>query len=384
MKIVQLITRLIVGGAQRIALETAASLRLRGLESEIWCGPQTGPEGSLFEEAAERSVPVRVIPHLVKQVDPLRDLAALRHLSRELLRARIDLLHTHSSKAGILGRRAGRSAGVPRIVHTVHGWGFSPRTPRPARSVFVAAERAAASWADRLITVSEAVRDEGLKLGIGREDLYRVIPPGIDTTPFQDLESIRRRGIELRADMGIPVDAFLAGSVGRLSPQKNPGMILDAARALPEVHWLWIGDGPLRTAIERGIARENLSSRVHLAGLRADPASFLGALDLFVLPSLWEGSPLTLLEASAAGVPIAASDVGGVAEIVPPSPAGRLFVAGDVPGFIEAVGASRASPAVARQAALLHRPSVMEERSSERMLDRLLALYEETIGRVIP
>ncbi len=375
MKVVQLITRMIVGGAQRIALETAVSLRSRGVDAEIWCGPQAGAEGNLAVEAASSGVPVRTIRHLVKEIDPLRDRAALATLTREMRGAGIDMLHTHSSKAGILGRRAGRAAGIPRIVHTVHGWGFSSRTPWPARTVFIAAERAAAGWADSLIAVSRAVRDEGLRHGIGRPDLYRVILPGIDLAPFADSETMRRSGAALRARVGIPADAFVAGSVGRLSPQKNPQMILDAARRLPEIHWLWIGDGPLREGMEKRIDREGLSARVHLLGLRADPAACLGALDLFVLPSLWEGTPLTILEAAAAGLPIAAADVGGVSEILPPLPAGRRFDPGDLNGFVESVRAVRSNPFPAKAAALEHRPRVAREHSLDRMLGELHTLY---------
>ncbi len=159
-----------------------------------------------------------------------------------------------------------------------------------------------------------------------------MIRPGIDVAPFADRDALIRSGADLRERLGIPSGAFVAGSMGRLSPQKNPGMIVDAALALPDVHWLMIGDGPLREELEARIRREGLEGRVHLAGLRTDAAACLGALDLFVLPSLWEGAPLTILEASAAGIPIAAADVGGVSEILPPSPAGRMFRAGRCDG----------------------------------------------------
>jgi glycosyltransferase involved in cell wall biosynthesis len=380
MKIIQLITRLIVGGAQRIALETAAGLRARSIDAEIWCGRQTGPEGSLADEAAARRIPVRTVPDLVKEIDPLRDLAALRWLTRELRGQRPDLIHTHSSKAGVLGRRAARRAGVPSIVHTVHGWGFSDETPRPARWCFIAAERAASRWVDQLIAVSAQVRDTGLRHRIGRPDLYSVIRPGVDPAPFADLEALRRRGTALREALGIGRDDLVAGTVGRLSPQKNPQMILDAATALPDMHWLLVGDGPLRGGLEERARREGLADRVHFAGLQTDTSAYYGLLDLFVLVSLWEGLPLTLIEAAMSGVPIVASRVGGVEELLPPSPAGCAFAPGDGEAFVQAVREWREGMGVSRDASLAHRSSALGECSREAMLGEIFSLYERLRG----
>jgi glycosyltransferase involved in cell wall biosynthesis len=374
-KIIQLITRMIHGGAQRLALETAAALRARSVDAEIWCGTQTGPEGNLADEARSRGVPVRAVPGLVKQIDPIRDLSALRWLTRELTAQRPDLLHTHSSKAGVLGRRAARAAGVPRILHTVHGWGFSDRTPPLARWCFVAAERSASHWTDRLIAVSSQVRRSGLQHRIGTPDLYEVIHPGVDPEPFADLDRLRRAGRGLRESLGIGHGDLLAGTVGRLSAQKNPGMILDAAASLPEIHWLIVGDGPLREGIEARIRRESLGRRVHLTGLRTDVAPYYGALDLFVLVSLWEGLPLTLIEAAMGGVPVVATAVGGVEEILPPPPAGSLVPAGNREALVRAIEDWQGKITASRAAAAANRASVLRDYSRSRMLERIFRLY---------
>lgn len=363
MKIVQLITRLIVGGAQRIAIETAVELRRRGHDAEIWCGLQAGPEGSLADEAASRGVPIVRVPPLVKEISPTRDLAALRWLRRRLGVERPAVLHTHSSKAGIVGRHAARVAGIHHVIHTVHGWGWSERTPAPARAAFIAAERAAARWADRLIAVSESIRDEGLRRGIGRPDQYAIVRPGVDTAGYTDLEGLRARGDEVRAQLGIPGDAIIAGTVGRLSPQKNPLAIVEAAGAVPGLHWLLVGDGPLRGVIEERARALGVADRIHLAGLRADIPSCLGAMNLFVLASLWEGLPLTILEARAAGLPIVACDAGGTREAVPSPPAGRIFRAGDEAAF---------------RAALVHLLHELPEATDRARRDRDLASLDRS------
>lgn len=375
MKTVQIITRLIVGGAQRIAIETAVASMERGHASEIWCGPQTGPEGSLAEEARARGIEIVIIPGLVKEVSPLKDGLALRQIAARLRRDRPDVVHTHSSKAGIVGRRAARSAGIARVLHTVHGWGFSERTPLPARIAFVHAERMAAGWADRLIAVSDAVREEGLRNGIGRPESYEVIRPGISVEAFADPVALRARGMALRDALGIPRDAIVAGTVTRLSPQKNPLMMLEAARKLPAITWLIAGDGPMRPEMERVIQRHGLSGRVHAIGRRTDVPEVLAALDLFVLTSLWEGLPLAILEAKAAGLPIVAALTGGVAEALPPVPAGWGYVAAETGAFIRALEDWSSRIDAAREAAMGARARACEEHSMSRMLDRILALY---------
>ncbi|MFB3906897.1 MAG: glycosyltransferase [Candidatus Eisenbacteria bacterium] len=394
MRAAQIITRRIVGGAQRIALETAAALRARGDECEIWCGPQTGPEGDLGGEARERGVPLRIVPDLVREVDPARDLRARSWLLREMRDGGFDVVHTHSSKAGILGRRAAHearkrpAAGVPApraILHTVHGWGWSDRTAPAARVLFAALERAAFGWADRVVAVSERVREEGLRQGIGREepDRYRVILPGIDTAPFRALldaeaaASVRARS---REALDIPADAVVAGTVGRLSSQKNPEAILALAARFPDLHLLLIGDGPLRANLERTIAQRGWSARVRMPGIRTDVAACLAALDLFVLPSLWEGLPLTILEARCAGLPVIASGVGGVSEAMPEPAAGWIVPPGDAGALERAVADWFGRRREAREAALAGRFDVLQKGSRSRMLEEILSLYDSLLG----
>jgi glycosyltransferase involved in cell wall biosynthesis len=152
-------------------------------------------------------------------------------------------------------------------------------------------------------------------------------------------------------------------------------MILDAAAALPSIHWLLVGDGPLRGELEARVRRDGLGERVHFAGLQADAAQYYGAIDLFVLTSLWEGLPLTLIEAAMGGVPVIAARVGGVAELLPPSPAGYSFPAGDGEAFMQALRDWQEAIPASKRAAIANRPGVLEGFSIDRMLEETLRLY---------
>ena len=324
MRVVTIITRLIRGGAQRLALETAARLGSLGYAAPLWCGPETGPEGSLHAEAAARGVPVRIFPELRRDVDPFHDFAALRSLSRALRRESPDWVHTHSSKAGIVGRAAARRAGIARIAHTVHGWGFTPASPAWQRSLFVRLERREARGA-ALLFVNPLDLAEGRRLGIVAEGQGSIVPPGIDLAPYRDEAAlaVRRREARRRFDLG--ADQPVAGFLGRLAPQKSPQTVLAVAshlaRARPDLRWLVAGDGPLAPELHAAATRDPLlGERIVWAGLVHDAAEFLPAFDLLLIPSRWEGAPLGVMEAMAAGVPIVASDLPGITWLMQGAP----------------------------------------------------------------
>jgi glycosyltransferase involved in cell wall biosynthesis len=335
-RVLHLITRLIVGGAQENTIASVERVDPGKYDSHLWCGPQTGLEGSLFQDARERGESPRVLPNLVREISPLRDLAVTLELTRLLRRERFDIVHTHCSKAGIVGRVAARMAGVPHITHTHHGLSFHDRMNPVLRRFFIALERMMAAWTHPMISVSERTTSVGLSAGVGRPEDYRLIRSGIPLTTFgPDAE----RGAAVRRELGIAEGEVVVGSVGRLTAQKNPLDFVELASGVLASHrnatFLYVGDGPLMDAVAEVIAERGLAERVRLLGLRTDVPDLLRAMDIFVLTSLWEGLPRVVLQALATGLPVVAYDTAGIMEAVEEGRNGYLVATGDVARMVE-------------------------------------------------
>ncbi|MEO6462159.1 MAG: glycosyltransferase, partial [Candidatus Eisenbacteria bacterium] len=279
-RVTNVITRMIVGGAQETALLTCALIDRERFPSSIVCGPQTGSEGDLFAECAARGVPLEVEPSLVREVSPLKDALCVARLVARFRRTRPDIVHTHSSKAGIVGRAAARGAGVPVVIQTVHGWGFNPLQGAVERALYVGLERATAPLADALVVVAEPSRAVGRQLGIGQPHQYHLVRSGIE---LDDYRRDPAAGRAIRAELSLPGDAFVFGAVGRLSEQKAPQDALAAfARLAPGTFLVFVGDGPLRAAVEEQARVLGVAERVRFTGLRRDVGAFLSAFDAFV------------------------------------------------------------------------------------------------------
>ncbi len=386
MKIIQLITRLIRGGAQRVALETAAFLAAEGHHSELWTGPESGPEGSLLDEARARGLVVRVFPELTRSLSLTADPAALLALSRALRQARPDWVHTHSSKAGILGREAAARAQVAAIAHTVHGFGFTPETPGVLRSIYVALERREARRTRALVFVAEEDRREAERLGIRAAGKAVLIPPGIDLEPWIDDRELLEAGSARRRELGISDRTLLLGLLGRLAPQKNPLAAIEILREVVarglDARLLVVGDGALRDEARAAAERHSIGDRVNWAGLQTEPRSWLAAMDVLLLPSRWEGTPLTIMEAMASGRAIVASALPGVAQLLESGREGRLYPLERPAEAVEAIVTLKSEAIDARvrcsftamgQAA---RTRALREHGRGTMLARLLEVYQ--------
>jgi glycosyltransferase involved in cell wall biosynthesis len=385
LRVLHVITRMMIGGAQENTMLSCALIDPTLYPSTLLTGPETGLEGSLHNEAAARGVHVIVEPSLVRRISPWHDLVATLRLRRVMRDGRYDIVHTHSSKAGILGRIAARFAGVPVIVHTAHGWGFNDHQPWYLYWLYVVLERVCAPFTGAIIVVGAPNREKGLALGIGRPEQYRLIRSGIEVQVYRDVRVSRD---DARRRLGLPRDAFVIGSVGRLEGQKAPLDLLAAfvpvAAERPETHLVYVGDGFWRGELEAAIARAGLQGRVHLAGLRRDVPELLRAFDVFALASRWEGLPRVFPQAMAAGLPIVATRVDGAPDAVTPGENGWLVEVGDTAAMSRCLRALACDPAMARRMGAAGRARV-DEFAVERMVEALAELYATlSANRVAP
>jgi len=314
-KICHIITRLDLGGSAENTLLTAIGLQSRGYRVDVVCGNSENPASPNEERAAACGVRIIRIAELVRPISPIRDLRALIRLLFLLRRNHYDLLHTHTSKAGIVGRIAGYLARVPVVVHTPHGHIFYGYFSTLMTGVFTRLERIVTRGTHALITLTNKEKEDYLKRTIGTAGRIYPILSGIDLSAYQSIAGQRD---QIRISLGLSSAHFVVGTVARLVPVKNHALIIDAAALLkeraPEVRFVFVGDGELRTPLEQRAARAGVSSAIMFLGWRNDIAACLAAFDLFVMCSHNEGMGRAFIEAQACGVPVVGSRVGGVEE----------------------------------------------------------------------
>lgn len=379
-RVEHVITKLAVGGAQESALVTCSGLSFREFDQQLLTGAEVDEEGDLFAEAGAAGVEVVVVPPLVRAIDPWRDLAAVVWLVRHFRERRPHVVHTHSSKAGILGRLAAVVAGVPVVVHSVHGWSFHDHMSNPSLWLVSLVERVAAELTDVLVIEARTDLRKGLDRGIGHEGKYRLIRNGIDLERFLD-DVIDRS--QARRSLGLPDDVPVVGTVGRLAEQKAPFAMVDAMAELlrehPEARFVWVGDGPLRHETEDRARSLGIDDSFILAGVRRDIPRVLRAFDVFALSSLWEGLPRTVTEAMASEVPVVATQVDGLTDAVTPGENGLLVPPADPGALAESIDAVLASPALAHKLRAGGRKRALEFDRRE-MLRRIAAVYRESVA----
>jgi len=336
-KVLLIVTLSELGGAQKVVYHIAAGLPPEQFEVTVACAP--GGELVNWLRNLPRGVQVMEISGLKRNISLWDDLKAFKKLYALIKKGAFDIVHCHSSKAGVLGRLAAYFAGVPKIYFTAHGWGINEYQSRPVRFFYTWAERLAGVVSTGVVCVSESDLLKGRNLRLAANDKLKVIYNGMP-------EPRPKEGV-LRGELNIRKEDIVIGSVARLAPQKDPLFLLEVAGRMitsPDnnqdrgrVYFVIIGDGPLRSRCEEFVNLKNLQGSVFLMGAREDAAELLRDFDVFVLFSRWEGLPLTIIEAMLAGRPVVASAVGGVSEMVVDQKTGLLINASDGRAAVQAL-----------------------------------------------
>jgi len=382
MRVAHVITRLIVGGAQENTIASVLGLRQKpGLEVSLISGPTTGPEGSLEPRVANIPGLLTIIPELIRPVSPWHDWLALRKLTALFRAQRPDLVHTHSGKAGVLGRLAAHAAGVPIIVHTIHGPSFGPFQGALANFAFRAAERRAGRDTTHFVSVANAMTEQYLAAGIGRPEQYTRIFSGFDLEPFLNAKN----DPALRAKLGIAPDDFVIGKVGRMFRLKGHFPLYAAWAGLlgrfPNAKLLFVGDGNLRPALQtmHGLPADGdaFKGHVYFTGLvpPEEVAKYIGVMDVVVHLSQREGLARVLPQALAAGKPIVAYDCDGAREVCLENETGFLVRPGNIEMVSNRLVELITKPELRAQFGTRGRELVKEWFPTQRMVDELHALY---------
>lgn len=325
-KVLHIITHLVVGGAQDNTLLTIA----KHDRSKFQIHLASAPHGFWLERSKKVADVFHPLTSLVNPISPLQDLIAFIQIINLLHREKFDIIHTHSSKAGILGRWAGRITGIPVIVHTVHGFAFHDFMPMWKKKLYILLERISQKCADFYITVSELNRQEAVKLQLFGVDNSITIYSGID---FDKLD--READLNLvKHQIGIPEGWQAIVSVGRLDTQKAHHFLIEAfAKVLqdyPKTLLLLVGDGELRQELEAQVSRLDITEKVYFLGSREDVPEILKISNIFALSSLWEGLGRAMTEAMLVGKPVVVPEIYGIPEIVHHHETGLLFEAKNV------------------------------------------------------
>lgn len=317
-RVATIVTRCIAG-AGGVAVRGAVSLDPSRFEGLLVTSTREGP---LLDEARRHGIEVIVVPELVSPVSPRNDAIALARLVRLLKSREIDIVHTHSAKAGALGRVAARRARVGRVVHTLHGFPFHEYQGWAPRTAYIEIERRLARITDAFLAVGTGVAVEAIRRGLARPEQIHTIGPAVDPPTVVLSDESRAHA---RALLGLGPDELVVGTVGRLDFQKAPETMLDAIRRMqtPAV-LVWAGDGELRQRTSRQVVEMGLQDRVRLLGNRTDVPQILPAFDVFAMASRFEGLPCVIVEAQQCGIPVVATAVNAVSDVVVPGESGLL------------------------------------------------------------
>jgi glycosyltransferase involved in cell wall biosynthesis len=383
-RVIHIITKLELGGAQQNTLYTVEHLDRERFSAALWSG-----DGGILNDDAKKvpDLDFIIVPELIREIRPDRDYMAFWQLYT-MLRDEVQfskapvIVHTHSSKAGVLGRLAARRAKVPVTIHTFHGFGFNDFQKWPIRRAFIMAEKIAGRVTDHFIAVSRANLDKAVGMGIAAKEKIRVIRSGIKIKEFEPRPGFDKK--EMKRSLGLDPEKPLALMVACFKPQKSPMDFVKAAalaaKQAPDAQFAVAGDGTLRPAMEAAIKREGLEGRLELLGWRRDVPELLWSADVLVLTSLWEGLPRVYPQAVAAGVPIVGTRVDGGPEAVTDGENGWLLEPRDVKGIADRMAELLKDPEKAKAMGRAGR-SVLPEFDIDLMVRQQEELYEQLLKK---
>jgi len=384
-RVLRVIARLNLGGPALHVAYLTEGLRERGYETTLVAGSLARGEGSMAHVAEQRGIEVVMLPDLHREISPFHDLRAAHRLAAVIRRVRPHILHTHTAKAGAVGRTAALLAGdarPPITVHTFHGHVLRGYFGPVRGGFFRLLEQGLASTTTALVAVSPEVRDDLVALGVAPREKFTVIRLGVELeervgAPPDARERTRRL-------LGIAPDRFIVGWIGRMTAVKRTDDILLAFKRLRDsgvdACLCLVGDGPDRDDVEERAHRLGIVRSCFFLGYQDDVAPFYAAFDALVLPSANEGTPVSAIETLASGRPVVATRVGGVPDVVRDGVDGFLVEPGDVHGLAERLGVLAADPALARRMGDAGREHVLSRYSVERLVDDVDALYRKLLA----
>ncbi|MCM8788171.1 MAG: glycosyltransferase family 4 protein [Candidatus Omnitrophica bacterium] len=379
MKIAHVITRMIVGGAQENTLSTVIGLKNRKHDVFLISGPSTGPEGSMETNVKKYGISFIFIPELVRNISPMYDVIAFIKLGMNFRRNRFDIIHTHSAKAGFIGRLAAKLfSRKSKVIHTLHGPSFYPYQPALVKFCYMLSEKIAGFCTDYFISVSSVILERYLRRGIVKREKSCVIRSGFEVEKYRDALQFNHL---IRNKLGVGKQDILIGMIGRLFPLKGQEYLLRVFAKIssnyPNIHLVLVGDGILKDSFERFVKQHNLQKRVHFTGL-VEPEKipyFASAIDIGVHTSLREGLPRAVVQILAVGKPVIAFDIDGAREVIKDGLNGFLVPAKNETMLEEKLRFLIEHPEEVKKMGRYGQEMLFEEFSVEKMLAEIEKVY---------
>ncbi len=377
-KIIRVIARLNIGGPAIHVILLSSMLNPERYETHLISGQETADEGNMLHLAEEKNVSPSIIPRLGRKLNPIGDLSTLWRLIRLFRRERPDIVHTHTAKAGTIGRIAAILARVPIIIHTFHGHVLHGYFGSLETIIYCMIERILAYFSKSIITVSEQCRTDILNLGIGSPDKVQTIPLGLELDRFA--EPIPNARQELRDKYNIPQDAFVTGMIARMVPIKRHQDLFNAIpivlQSHPDAYFLIVGDGECRANLDALAEELNITHRCIFAGFHHDLDRIYKAVDLVVLTSANEGLPVAIIESLSSGISVVSTRVGGVPELIDDGKTGYIVEPGDIDSIADGLIKAIADPEKTRSMGKIAQKETIEKYSIRRLVKDIEELYE--------